>query len=219
MIVPVSVWGTERVRPRGHTHMKKVLVLGLAVSMVMLSSASAAMAASRPTRRVQAAASRPTRHMQAAASRPTGQVPMRSRAPRIEFRGAGGCDLHFEYGGFKPGTMGEVDLYNYESLVHVFRFEVPTPSGRVTLRNVGRYILKGHRPPAPTTYTWAVSFTATTQGGEGAISGNATIVCHCGGGGGGGGGSSGGGGGGTGGGGGSGAPPAAPVTAEPPFTG
>src|SRR5207245_9198057 len=98
-----------------------------------------------------------------------------------------------------------------ESLVHVFRFEVPTPSGRVSLRNVGRYILK-KRPPVATTYTWVVSFTATTRGGEGSISGEATIVCHCGSGG----GSSGGGGGGGSGGG---APPATPVAAQPPLPG
>src|SRR5438876_1035245 len=133
--------------------MKKVVVLGLALG-VLIVSASAATAAGGPTRHVPRSATAPQRQRKPADG-PVTQALGTSTQSRIGFKGAYGCNLRFGYQGFEPGTIGEVDLYYQGKIVHVFTFEVPTPGGTVTLMGVGKYI--PHKQHSVNeTFTWHV---------------------------------------------------------------
>src|SRR5438128_3863323 len=176
MLSPGPQWGIGRIGQRRYVRMKKVVVLGFALAMLMTASASAATAAGGPTRHVPKSATATNRLERTAGGRAR-PVQKTSTESRIGFRGAFGCNLRFGYQGFEPGTIGEVDLYYRGRIVHVFTFEVPTPGGTVSVMGVGKYI-QHHMNGMAHTYTWDVSFTATTHGGGNEISGETTIVCN-----------------------------------------
>ena len=136
---------------------------------------------------------------------------------QIRFMGSPGCTLMFAYKGFPPGTQGRVDMYFQKNLVHTFLFDLPTPSGVVTLRRVGTFIPHPFHAE-PKAFHGRVGFWATAQDSQIVITGFADIRCYCGGEGGGGGGGIGGGSGGSG----TGlseSAAASPVTIQPSFTG